>query len=976
MILRAVGGLLVLLLVAGVVALVGLLLFDVVRRPTFRGLALRNISRRRGEAALVIVGSLLGTAIITAAFVVGDTVEASIRDAARTSLGPIDESIRLTSADQLDPVTRAVTEPPIDGVDGTLALHSAGVVAATTGADRRSQPSAAMLEVDFDQARRFGTDPAITGLADAGPTPAGDQVVIGQKLADTLGIGPGSPIELFAYGGSKVFTVRQTVPEVGLAGYVPIRTSRFVSGTPAAIFVPPGTIDAMAGAGSAATRAASPPVTELLVSNVGGVFDSADRSSAVAAALNERVSASTGAQVMTLKSDLLTAAKNQGDSLTQLFRTVGFFSVIAGILLLVNLFVMLSEERKSELGMLRAVGFKRNHLVRTFAIEGAIYSVVAAVVGAFVGVLVGWAVVGATSNLFNQGSSTSYSVAVKPASLAIGALIGLTISMVTVWITSFRIARLNIIRAIRDLAEPAHGRSTWSLAAGVGMFTLGGLLFEVGWRNNVAGLVLGGPAIALFGLIFVLGRFLPRKPVTVVLSAVVLVWGIGVFALFPNKVSRAGIEVFVVQGVVLVAAGVAIVAQADRVWAWLARGAASAGGSVSARLGLAYPLARKFRTSLLLAMYSLVIFTLALITVLAGVLGDQGPAFVKEVRSGYDVLVDSSQGNPVTVAQLQAVPGVAAVAPLTRGLAQVSTPSRPDFNGTALTGFDASLIDQGQPELDSRGAAYATDADAFRAVLGDPNLIIVSGTFGGGNRGGGPQQNTLNPGDQIVLQNAATKATRPVTVAGVLSNDVVGNTGFVSKPFMQDLLGPLKVDNRQYVRVAPGADAEQVATTISGTLVQNGASAKTFLTIVNDNLQMQVGLFNLLRGYLGLGLLIGIAGLGVVMVRAVRERRREIGMLRAMGFGGPTVRRSFVLEAAFIAVQGIVLGVSLGLVTAYNLITKSDTFSDGSTIAINWPWVALIIVAAIPFVASLLATAWPATQASRIRPAVALRIAD
>src|SRR5262249_5109620 len=185
---------------------------------------------------------------------------------------------------------------------------------------------------------------------------------------------------------------------------------------------------------------------------------------------------------------------------------------------------------------------------------------------------------------------------------------------------------LNIIRAIRDLAEPTHGQSVWSLVAGIAMIVLGLWMFLIGSRSNIAGLFLGGPALAIFGLIFLLGRFLPRKPAPVVLSAAVLVWGIGVFAFFTSKVSRAGIEVFVVQGVVLVAAAVAIVAQADRLWATLARGAASAGGAVSARLGLAYPLARKFRTSLLLALYSLVIFTLALITVLAGVLGGRGPA--------------------------------------------------------------------------------------------------------------------------------------------------------------------------------------------------------------------------------------------------------------------------------------------------------------------------------------------------------------
>ena len=71
-----------------------------------------------------------------------------------------------------------------------------------------------------------------------------------------------------------------------------------------------------------------------------------------------------------------------------------------------------------------------------------------------------------------------------------------------------------------------------------------------------------------------------------------------------------------------------------------------------------------------------------------------------------------------------------------------------------------------------------------------------------------------------------------------------------------------------------------------------------------------------MQGYLALGLIIGIAGLGVVMVRAVRERRRQIGMLRAMGFQSRVVRQAFLVEAGFIAVQGIALGVILALVTS------------------------------------------------------------
>src|SRR5260221_7259834 len=68
-------------------------LFVLVRKPVLRRLAVRNASRRPRETALVILGSLLGTAIITGSLIVGDTLGSSIRRGAFTHLGPIDELV-------------------------------------------------------------------------------------------------------------------------------------------------------------------------------------------------------------------------------------------------------------------------------------------------------------------------------------------------------------------------------------------------------------------------------------------------------------------------------------------------------------------------------------------------------------------------------------------------------------------------------------------------------------------------------------------------------------------------------------------------------------------------------------------------------------------------------------------------------------------------------------------------------------------
>ena len=88
----------VLIVLAVIGAVIGVpALIDFVVRGDLRRMAVRNIVRRPFETGLIIVGSALGTAIITAALMVGDTFETSIRDIARTNLGEVDLTIEILS---------------------------------------------------------------------------------------------------------------------------------------------------------------------------------------------------------------------------------------------------------------------------------------------------------------------------------------------------------------------------------------------------------------------------------------------------------------------------------------------------------------------------------------------------------------------------------------------------------------------------------------------------------------------------------------------------------------------------------------------------------------------------------------------------------------------------------------------------------------------------------------------------------------
>jgi putative ABC transport system permease protein len=167
----------------------------------------------------------------------------------------------------------------------------------------------------------------------------------------------------------------------------------------------------------------------------------------------------------------------------------------------------------------------------------------------------------------------------------------------------------------------------------------------------------------------------------------------------------------------------------------------------------------------------------------------------------------------------------------------------------------------------------------------------------------------------------------------------------------------------------PGAFADSFA----GRFLANGGKAQTLRSVVQTDLAQQQQFFLLMRSYLALGLVVGVAGIGVIMVRAVRERRRQVGVLRALGFQAAAVRAAFVVESAFVAVEGVLIGTVLALVCAWS-ITLTDAF--GSTLAFRVPFGTIGLLVVGTFGCALLATAAPARSAARIRPAVALRLAD
>ena len=943
---------------AVIAALALLLLFPLVvaavRQPTVLAMAMRNIGRRRAEAALVVAGALLGTAIITSSFVVGDVVEASFADAARTQYGPVDITLTPSKGVELAAVTAAVEAADVGGVDGLLPATTATATLQASGRDA-AVPQVRVVELDVAATGAFGWDPHITGLADSDRLAAGE-VLVNERTAGQLGVDVGDTIRVHAYGSHVDLAINDVVAEVGLAGY-------------GGAIVAPGTVARLAGS---ATVGAARPQEHLLVSLDGGVFDTRALSDGAAERLRAAVAGLPDVAVETPKAGLLDDAARDGAGLTEMFSTIGVFSVLAGILLLVNLFVMLAEERKTELGTLRAVGFTRRRLTRAFAVEGALYAIVAAALGAVVGIGIGWLVAMVAGPLFGAADGAGYPLVIEPASLALGAGAGLVISLVTIWATSLRIARLNIIRAIRDLPEPklVRPRARTLVFASLGVLIGAGAGIAGYLGDNAIGFLLGVP-VAAFSAAPLLRRLLPERTARLLVASTVLAWGLAVRQVFPEIMGAADMVAFVVQGVVLTVGAVSLATSLDRVWTFAVARLSRGGRGLAPRLGIAYPLARRFRTALLLGMFSLVILTVTMVSAFSAAIAANTDAQVDHIAAGFDLLLDVNPANPVDVETLAARSDVAAVAGLVRGVASFEAAHLDGARAWPISGFDADLLDRGTPGLFSRDEAYASDADAYRAVLDDPTLAIVPENF----LVAGVDVAALGAGDRFTVVEPGSGRRRELTIAGLGEADWLGNGALVNREVTAALFGPDEIVTRSYLAVADGADAQGVAASLNSALLPHGADAQTFVALGAEGVRGMTGFLAMLRGFLGFGLLVGIAGLGVVMVRAVRERRQEIGMLRAMGFRRGLIRTAMLSEAGLIALQGTLIGAVLGLITTRQILTGSDSFGDvGMPFVV--PWAGLILVLVLPLVASLAATAWPAARAAAIRPALALRTSD
>src|SRR5213083_1649377 len=894
-----------------------------------------NFFRRKTQVAIVVAGLLIGTAIVTSSFVIQRTFDYTIRSAVFRSLDLVDETISVRAQDDsrvpfnisvYDTLVAALPSmPDVSAMAPRIHLSGAAI-------DRRSslfEPTANLI--GFDAGRDLGSFVRADGSAWDGSGLAPTEAVINEKLAAAVEASLGDGLTL-VFGGPRGplnVTVAAIVKDVGRGAW----------NDGSDLFVPLPSMQSALGV--------TGQINVILVANVGGAEQGHLRSDAVVSQLESHLPTSPSFTVAQAKADSVKGATEGADRLSQVFVLLSFFTIIAGILVSGNIFVMLAEERKGEMGVARALGMRRKNLVQSFVSEGLLYALLSSVVGTFAGLLIAGVILWGFSQVFQGGFGGGLVLTWTISDLLTGFAIGFLITMATIGIASFRVSKLNIVRAIRDIPEPVPHRSTRrQIAVGAVLVALGalGTISSLATKNLI--LQEAGPSALAIGLAVLTMRITSPRRVFTVAGILMLAWLLSPWKFFSTE--TADITLFILVGLLLILGGLLIVLfNSESVLAVATRLFRSRTWRPVVRTAIAYPMNKKLRTGATLASIALVMFTIATMSCIQAMVSSSISTANYRESGGFQLLGSSAIPIPnwdAAFSDYSRTPAGSASIADQHGIPQARIRITPAAHPSVE--YTSSLI--GVPSswtpplpLQARAANYSDDAAAWAAIQANPDVAILDGSVVPNNFGPNFGNFSAVVGDLFRYTNA-TGATRDVR---------------------------MEAASLFYFQVKDGVDVTKAGHDLERYFLPYQLLTLDIQGLINQILETTMGVFNLLQAYLALGLIVGIAGLGVITMRNVVERRQETGALRALGFRKSMVLRSFLFELSFIALTGIAMGVALGIALSYDLFLR---FFEGQA-AFIIPWTRLALLGGIAFFGSVLATASPAFRAANMPPAEALR---
>ncbi len=1003
-----------LLIMLGICLLV--ILWIALRRTVMFKVGVRNIPRRPAQSILVVIGLMLSTLIIAAALGTGDTIDHSATALTYESLGDADELVvhsatgdgegsigsalqtripqsvlddleaMFADSDLVDGMMPLLIEqvpvflfeggPPAPGTDLTAMLSDGSIT--------QAEPNAIFAGIDSSRAELFGHLKTPDGdIIDLGALPA-DQVVISESMADDLNAKAGDAIGFF-YGNSPiVLTVAAVAEDSALSG-------RFDSTIPSMV-TDLANLQQMVGAEG--------EITAVAVSNRGDMRTGMELTDDVSDVIKAGI-AGRDLGVDPIKKDSIDLANLLSSVFTTFFILFGLFSIAVGIMLIVLIFSMLAAERRPEMGMTRAVGGQRAQLIQSFIAEGTVYALFAGLVGAMLGALAAYLIAWSLGFVFGDFFEIKPYVTLR--SMVVAYCLGVTVTFIAVVVASWRNSRLNIVAAVRDIPDivsPVRRRRTliWAVLA----LVVGVLSASTGLSRDSAAPALLGLSLIPFGISLILRYFGVASRIVFTITGIYLL----VLWLLPDSTSQkifgelnGDIELFFISGIFLVAAATMIIVQNLDVLLWLFSkfGSLFRSATPAVRTAIAFPSNAPGRTGLTIAMFSLIVFSLVVFSTINEnfvniFLGD-------EANAGWDIRADQTTANPIgstdNFEQLLQDRGVDTTQIAAIGVGttffqgQVSRVGG-DEGSYMLHGIDDDLINESVLKFQQRASGYDTDEAIIEALLSDPTVAVIDSFalsqnqgFGGPDNqfslsdpdGDGPEEG-LSADDKtfapVAIQvEGADGQLHDLKIIGIIDQKIGSLFGLYVNDAVMQQIQPEPQMVSYFLRLHDPDQSHAFAQKVETALMVNGVDAVSIRDELADSQDQNRAFLYIIQGFMALGLIVGLAAVGVIAFRAVVERRQQIGVLRAIGFQPRMVTLAFLAEQMFVVALGAISGAILGLALSKVLFMGDDFAPSGTDFIIPWDIVVVLVV--VTLIAAALMTFLPARQASKLAPAEALR---
>lgn len=736
--------------------------------------------------------------------------------------------------------------------------------------------------------------------------------------------------------------------------------------------------------------------------------------------------------VQAVKLDALEQAEASSGVLTAMFLVFGSFTIAAGILLVVTIITMLIDVRQKEYATVRALGMTRADLRYIAMIEGSIAALIGCALGSLLGVGLAWLIGIGFSSVFASAGADVFSFHVDSSSLLAGWFWGFHIAMLTMFGSSLWSSRMIIVHALKNVPQRVPKHVPWALylfvigALGLMLLSGGFFLIGSGALAHSVWIVLGCSVVLflcpiLFWIVPVLRtkrapdgslptfREAPRRTIGLI-GVFLLTWTALPSSLDPVRADLTPNEFsFIIIGLVQVLAGVLVLSSlAPLMIRGLLRLASFRSGPV-VPVALSYPLHKPLRTAVVMGMFSITVFSVVVLSGYTLQFENYSSTFVEESEGEFELMLSAARSRPL---QLEGpisewelehadVDRIDAVGRVYRTQAFIEN-EEAERSPYILRGVDEGFASHGGLPLhiwdDSLGDS---SEEAWSTMLERGDVVFVDASFGLESSIDGASVGVFSVlvGENITIIDAQQPShRREMVVGGILEQSSYlfsAGVWMPSEPVIEQYDGSL---TRVYVsvsensRASEGFESDEVryfsaagksayereaATELAENLRLDLEKEGVDVSLIAEDVALiqalVLSILALFEGYLAIGLIIGIAGIGVVTYRSVSERRKHIGMLRALGFTKGMVMRVHLIEIGWISLLGILNGVVVALMFHVGL-HAAVWEEEGAVLVLPWATVLWVVLGGAVLV--YLATFSPVRAASKIEPSEALRSAN